>query len=89
MTSLSQASPLSDEVTPESLRAEMLSNLKFRDQTIDTREGSYADALLSPSAYQRWLLRERLKGVLSMVFPDDTSGEYIDKNAAQSGTQAA
>ena len=85
MTSLSQASPLSDEVTPESLRAEMLSNLKFRDQTIDTREGSYADALLSPSAYQRWLLRERLKGVLSMVFPDDTSGEYIDKNAAQIG----
>lgn len=85
MTFLSQVSPLSDDVTPETLKEEMLEDLKVKGAAIDTREGSYSNALLSPSAYQRWLLRERLKGTLSMVFPDETSGEYIDKNAAQIG----
>lgn len=74
-----------DNITPESIKAEMLSSLTESGVEIDTREGSYANTLVSVAAYQLFKLYQQFPGLLSMVFPDETSGEYIDRAAAQIG----
>lgn len=74
-----------DDLTPESIKAEMLENLTVNGEEIDTQEGSYANTLVSVAAYQIWKLYQQLPALLSMVFPDETAGEYIDKNAEQIG----
>lgn len=74
-----------DELTPERIKANMLSDLEVKGAHIDSREGSYANTLVSVAAYQIYKLYQQFPSLLSMVFPDETSGEYIDKNAAQVG----
>lgn len=74
-----------DELTPESIKASMLSDLEVKGVDVSTREGSYANTLVSVAAYQLFKLYQQFPGLLHMVFPDETSGEYIDKNAAQVG----
>lgn len=74
-----------DGITPESLKASMLADLESKGLDISTREGSYANTLVSVAAYQLYKVYQQFPGLLSMVFPDATSGEYIDKNAAQVG----
>lgn len=74
-----------DGITPESLKYEMLKELEVKGVGIDTREGSYANTLVSVAAYQLYKLYQQFPGLLSMAFPDETSGEYIDKAAAQIG----
>lgn len=74
-----------DELTPESIKASMLSDLQVGGADISTREGSYANTLVSVAAYQLFKLYQVFPSLLGMVFPDETSGEYIDKNAAQVG----
>lgn len=74
-----------DDLTPESIKAEMLAGLTVNGEEIDTREGSYANTLVSVAAYQIWKLYQQFPALLSMVFPDETAGEYIDKNAEQIG----
>jgi len=74
-----------DELTPERIKANMLSDLEVKGAHIDSREGSYANTLVSVAAYQIYKLYQQFPSLLSMVFPDETAGEYIDKNAAQVG----
>lgn len=74
-----------DDLTPESIKEEMLEGLTVNGEEIDTREGSYANTLVSVAAYQIWKLYQQFPALLSMVFPDETAGEYIDKNAEQIG----
>lgn len=74
-----------DELTPESIKVSMLSDLQVGGADISTREGSYANTLVSVAAYQLFKLYQQFPSLLHMVFPDETSGEYIDKNAAQVG----
>ena len=74
-----------DELTPESIKASMLSDLEAKGVDVSIREGSYANTLVSVAAYQLFKLYQQFPGLLHMVFPDETSGEYIDKNAAQVG----
>lgn len=74
-----------DELTPESIKASMLSDLERKGADISTREGSYANTLVSVAAFQLFKLYQQFPGLLHMVFPDETSGEYIDRNAAQIG----
>lgn len=79
-----------DELTPESIKASMLADLEVKGADIDVREGSYANTLVSVAAYQLFKMYQQFPGLLSMVFPDEDSGEYIDKNAEQIGmTRAA
>lgn len=79
-------------VTPESLKAEMLEVLSG---TVETREGSYANTLLSPAAYQLYKIYQLLPLIELMAFPDETAGEYIDRRAGDfgitrtAGTEAA
>lgn len=70
-----------EDKTPESIKAEILSNLTL----VDTREGSFTNDLVGPVALELWKLYESLKALLPIVFIDETSGEYIDKTAARYG----
>ncbi|MCI9649704.1 baseplate J/gp47 family protein [Oscillibacter sp.] len=74
-----------DGVTPERIKEEMLADLKVKGANIDTREGSYANILVSVAAYQMFKLYQQFPGLLSMAFPDENAGEYIDRHAAQIG----
>ena len=74
-----------DDLTPETIKAKMLADFKVHGETIDTREGSYTNTLVSVAAYQLYRLYQEFPSLLYMAFPDDTSGEYIDKNAEQIG----
>lgn len=79
-----------DELTPENIKAAMLADLQVKDVHIDSREGSYANTLVSVAAYQIFKLYQQFPSLLSMAFPDEDAGEYIDMNAAQVGmTRAA
>lgn len=72
-------------MTPESLKNEMLSRVKEKGVDVDTREGSYANVLLSEAAYVMWKYGQTLNGFMSILFPDASSGEYLDLHAAQIG----
>ena len=74
-----------DELTPESIKASMLSDLTAKGVDVSIREGSYANTLVSVAAYQLFKMYQQFPSLLHMAFPDETSGEYIDKNAAQIG----
>lgn len=78
-----------DGLTPEAIKAEMLAELMVKGSEIDHREGSYANTLVSVAAYQLYKLYQLFPSMLSMVFPDENAGEYIDKNAAQLGMTRA
>lgn len=74
-----------DAYTPEAIKAAMLEELRVSGVQIDTREGSYANILMSVAAYQVFKLYSRFPELLGMVFPDATSGAYIDLAAQQIG----
>ena len=74
-----------DAYTPESIKAAMLDGLAVSGVQIDTREGSYANILVSVAAYQMFKLYSHFPELLGMVFPDATSGLWIDKAAEQIG----
>lgn len=72
-------------MTPESLKAEMLERMQERGVEADTREGSYSNILLSEAAYVMWEYAQQLNGYLDIIFPGETSGEYLDLHAEQIG----
>lgn len=67
--------------TPESLKAAMLSKLSG----MDTREGSFAEVLVSAVAYEIWKYYTALQKVEPITFVDETSGIYIDKRCEEYG----
>ena len=73
--------PYSD-ITPESIKKASLETL---EGTVEIREGSYSNHLVSPAAYQLWLVYQLVPWLLLRVFPDETSGELIDAKAADFG----
>ena len=74
-----------EAMTPESLKNEMLARVKEKGVDIDAREGSYTNVLLSEAAYVMWKYGQTLNGFMSIIFPDASSGEYLDLHAAQIG----
>lgn len=81
---MAQMSPY-EGLTPERIKAEMLTGLSVRGAELDIREGSYTNTLVSVAAYQLFQLYQEFPGLLAMVFPDETSGEYLDRHAWQIG----
>lgn len=71
-----------ESMTPERLKAEILEILKG---TMETREGSYANTLMSPVAYQLYKIYQLMPRIELMAFPDETAGEYIDRRCADFG----
>ena len=71
-----------DNITPESIKAEILADLA---SSVETREGSYANTLVSPAAYQMWLVYQLIPWIIQLGFPDETSGQLIDGRAEDFG----
>ncbi|MEA5085109.1 MAG: baseplate J/gp47 family protein [Lachnospiraceae bacterium] len=72
---------LYEDVTPESLKEQILGEIT----KWDTREGSFADILISPTAYVLWQTIQSLNSILPIAFVDETSGQYIDKRSGEFG----
>jgi uncharacterized phage protein gp47/JayE len=70
-----------EHLTPEYIKSDILGELKLAE----VREGSYTNTLISPVAHELWKVTQSLDAVISMVFPDETSGIYIDMNAVPYG----
>lgn len=82
-----------EDITVEGIKSDMLSRLTNSD--LQTREGSFANDVLSAAALELYNLYHSMDALLSMFYLDDTSGDYIDQQAAvfgltrKAGTQAA
>lgn len=64
-----------EDQTPESVKAEIWANYHGN---LDTRVGSFLDLIVSPVAYEIYKLRMDREALMSIIFPDETSGTYID-----------
>ncbi|MEG0018847.1 MAG: baseplate J/gp47 family protein [Hydrogenoanaerobacterium sp.] len=71
-----------DDITPESIKTEIFAGLKT---DIETREGSFVNDITSPLAVEIYKVYTGLRAALPMFYIDETSGEYIDKQAAWYG----
>lgn len=74
-----------ETVSPEGIKRRIFETLAASGVAIDTSEGSYTDALIAPAVLEIWKVYMSLNGLLPMVYPDETSGEYIDKKCAYYG----
>ncbi len=81
-----------ENITPESLKQRIFDALP---SGIDTREGSYTHDLVAPAMLEVWKIYQTLNGLIPIMYPDETSGAYIDKKCAyygimrKAGTRAA
>ncbi len=71
-----------ETITVESVKADILARLTT---DIDTREGSFANDMISAAAYEIWNTYQKLAAVIPNAFVDETSGVFIDKRAAEYG----
>ena len=70
-----------EHITPETLRADMLENIDYWSKN----EGTMVSTLLAAPAYAIWQWYTNLEAVQYMIFPDENSGIWIDKQANQYG----
>lgn len=71
-----------EDETAEQIKQNILNNMK---SDVDKREGSYTYDMISPISTELGKYYEALNAVLPIAFVDETSGEYLDKRAAEVG----
>lgn len=71
-----------EDLTVESIKTDIIGRLTT---DVDTREGSYTNDMISTVALEIWTALQSLDAVIPIAFVDETSGEYIDKRAAEYG----
>lgn len=74
---------LFEDITPETIKESILNAAV----EIDTREGSYFNNLVSPAAYEMYRVYQAMEAFLPILFPDETSGEWIDRRCADYGIE--
>lgn len=72
-----------ENITPETLKAEMLENIDYWSKN----EGTMVSTLLAAPAYAIWQWYMNLEAVQYIIFPDENSGIWIDKSANQYGIE--
>lgn len=83
-----------DSLTPEGIQ-DMLRAFLSNELGLSTAEGSLLQIILAPGAYVFWEGLQALRAQVPISFVDETSGRFIDKNAAgygitrKSGTTAS
>jgi len=70
-----------EDLTPEAIKTDILSRITY----LDTREGSFANDMVSAVAHEIWKVYQSLNAIIPIAFVDETSGEYIDRRAAEYG----
>ena len=78
-------SVFSQDVSPESIKSEMVAKLAAQGLDVDTRAGSYTDLLFSEAAYRLYLVWQQFATLLAAAVPGEGSGPYLDKFGAQYG----
>lgn len=73
-----------DSLTPESIQ-DMLRAFLSDELGLYTGEGSLLQIILAPGAYVFWEGLQALRAQVPISFVDETSGRFIDKNAAGYG----
>lgn len=73
-----------DSLTPESIQ-DMLRAFIEDDLGLSTAEGSLLQIILAPGAYVFWEGLQALRAQVPISFVDETSGRFIDRNAAGYG----
>lgn len=71
-----------EDITAESIKQNILNAMQT---DIDKREGSYTSDMVAPVATELWKVYTAMNALLPIAFVDETSGEYIDKRAAEVG----
>ena len=71
-----------ENITPESIKADILAAI---DSSLDTREGSFLNEMVTPVAMEIWKCYQSLNALIPIAFVDETSGPYIDKRGAEYG----
>lgn len=80
-------SAFSSEITPETVKAELMSRLTAAGLDIDTREGSYTDLIYSEAAYQIYKAWQQFQVLLAAAVPGPDSGPFLDLFAGQYGME--
>ncbi len=82
-----------DSITPESIKAEakqrISSDLEASGLTVDLREGSYTDVLLSECAYRVYKAMMYARSLLDAAVPGPDGGEFLDRFAQTYGLTRA
>ena len=74
-----------ESITPETIKQNIFDALEASGVEVETREGSYADALIGPAALEIWKVYAGLDAMLPIVYPTEASGEYLDIRCAYYG----
>lgn len=72
-----------EEKTPEAIKAAIKEDITL----LDTREGSYTDDIIAPTAVELSNIYASLNGVQHIIWVDENSGEYLDMAAADIGIE--
>lgn len=67
--------------TPDTIKARILNEITL----LNTQQGSFADDMAGPMAYELFRLYGELNRVSTVVWPDETGGEYLDLHAKAVG----
>jgi len=72
-------------MTPESIKAGILSFISSQEGAPSTMEGSFAANLAAGAALEIWKALQALNAVVPVAFVDESSGRYIDMEADKLG----
>lgn len=71
-----------ESITPESIKAAILAEA---GDSLETREGSFLDSMAGPAAVEIWKVYQAMNAVISIAFPDESAGGYLDLEGAKYG----
>lgn len=71
-----------ENLTVEQIKNDILNRIP---SDLDKSEGSFINDMVSAVAYEIWKVYQSMDALIPIAFVDETSGEYIDKRAAEYG----
>jgi len=71
-----------ENLTVEQIKNDILNRIS---SDLDKSEGSFINDMVSGVAYEIWKVYQSMDALIPIAFVDETSGEYIDKRAAEYG----
>ena len=71
-----------ESITPESIKAAILAEA---GDSLETREGSFLDSMAGLASVEIWKVYQAMNAVISIAFPDESAGGYLDLEGAKYG----
>lgn len=76
--------PLFESESPETIKGRILGRMETE---LQTREGSYTNDMVSPTAFELWRVLMTLGELVSAFYVDENSGPYLDDHARLVGLE--